>query len=94
MSAYTVQSTALLGAYSRANLVPPGTLAKAHHRAREKAQATARAKAAKAQMQAAEAEAEAIAAGAESEEETEDRETDDDDVLDASSDINVDDLED
>ncbi|QRV83802.1 hAT family dimerization protein [Ceratobasidium sp. AG-Ba] len=93
MSTYTIQSTASLGAYSRANLVPVGSLAKAHHRAREKAQANARAKAAKAKLQAAEAEAAALAAGVESAEESEDDGTDKElDPLDI--DVDIDDLDD
>ncbi|KAG8693677.1 hypothetical protein FRC11_002740, partial [Ceratobasidium sp. 423] len=87
MAAYTIQSTATLGAYSRANLVPSGLLEKAYSHAREKAQAAARAKAAEARMHAAVAEAEAAAA-AESldEEESED----DEDVLGPSSDFDED----
>ncbi|EUC55039.1 hAT family dimerization protein [Rhizoctonia solani AG-3 Rhs1AP] len=96
MAAYTVQSTATLGAYSRADLVPTGLLAKAHQKARERTQANARAKVADAKAKAAAAEAEALAAEQEQSEEggSEDEATDDEDVLQPSSEVEDVDLED
>ncbi|KAG8680049.1 hypothetical protein FRC11_002987 [Ceratobasidium sp. 423] len=91
MAAYTIQTTATLGTYSRADLVPPGILATAHKKAHEQVQAKARAKAAEAKAQAAAAKAEALAAeeGEEEEEEEgeEEEEEDDEDVLAPSSDF-------
>jgi hypothetical protein len=91
MSAYTIQSTASLGAYSRADLVPAGILAKAHRKAREQAQANARAKAAEAKMKAAAAEAEALAAEELEPHGMDGDESDDEDILQPSSDAEEDD---
>ncbi|CUA75839.1 DNA polymerase [Rhizoctonia solani] len=95
MSAYTIQSTATLGAYSRADLVPVGLLEKAHRRARERSQANARAQAAEAHAQAAAAEAKAIAAEQEQSDQGSDggSREDDEDVLEASSEVEEVDLD-
>ncbi|CUA70752.1 timeless [Rhizoctonia solani] len=98
MSAYTIQTMATLGAYSHADLVPAGLLAKAHRKAWEQTQANARAKVTDARAKAAAAEAEAIAAeqdqseGGDTEGET--SEADDEDVLQLSSEVEDVDLED
>ncbi|KAG8729673.1 hypothetical protein FRC11_008239 [Ceratobasidium sp. 423] len=90
-------STATLGAYSHADLVPTGILAKAHKKAHECMQANAQAKATNAKVKAAEAEAEVIAA---KQEQLEDEVTeggemeDDEDVLEPSSKVEDIDLED
>jgi hypothetical protein len=96
MLPYTVQTTATLGAYLQADLVPAGILAKVYQKACERTQANAQAKAAKAKAKAAEAEAQAIAAEQLDDDVVDNNASndDDDDVLQASSDIEDIDLED
>ncbi|KAG8690088.1 hypothetical protein FRC11_013920 [Ceratobasidium sp. 423] len=90
-------STATLGAYSHADLVPMGILAKAHKKAHKCMQANARAKAANAKVKAVEAEAEVITT---EQEQLEDEVMeggemeDDEDVLEPSSKVEDIDLED
>jgi hypothetical protein len=93
MAVYTIQTTATVGAYSRADLIPTGMLSDAHRKACEKAQVNARAKAAKAKMIAAEAEAEAIAAEVLEPEESDGEDMDDEDILQPSSEVGIDESE-
>ncbi|KAG8679592.1 hypothetical protein FRC11_003536 [Ceratobasidium sp. 423] len=94
MSAYTIQSTATLGAYSHADLVPVGILEKGHRKAREHNQANAQAKATKAKAKAAAAEVEVIAAEQEQLGAKDGGDESDKDVLELSSEVEDIDLKD